>query len=54
MLVALNFSAREQEVSLPAGKAEAVLSTRLDREGPVDQGGVRLRPSEGLLLRERR
>ena len=49
-LVLLNFSAEEQEVTLPAEEAWSVaLSTLLDRNGKAEQT-LRLRPFEGVIL----
>jgi alpha-glucosidase len=51
-LVALNFSAAEQIVSLPdlVGFAEVLLSTHLDREGAVDLHSIKLRANEGCIV----
>jgi alpha-glucosidase len=50
-LVALNFSAQEQIVSLPGqGQGRVLLSTHLDREGLVPFSQMHLRGNEGLLL----
>jgi alpha-glucosidase len=51
-LVALNFSGAEQIVPLPAlaSSAEVLLSTHLDREGPVDSDNLRLRADEGCVV----
>jgi alpha-glucosidase len=51
-LVALNFSAAEQIVSLPdlASFAEVLLSTHLDREGAVDLRSLKLREHEGCIV----
>jgi alpha-glucosidase len=50
-LVALNFSAQDQIVALPGqGQARLLLSTHLDREGPIPLSEVQLRGNEGLLL----
>jgi len=50
-LVALNFSAQDQMVTLPGqGQGRLLLSTRLDREGLITLSEVHLRGNEGLLL----
>jgi alpha-glucosidase len=50
-LVALNFSAQEQVVTLPnQGQGRLLLSTYLDREGPIPLSEVHLRGNEGLLI----
>jgi alpha-glucosidase len=49
LLVALNFSDREQKLSL-AGSGKIVLSTTLDREGEVDLADFRLRANEGCII----
>jgi alpha-glucosidase len=50
-LVALNFSAQDQIVALPGqGQARLLLSTHVDREGPIPLSEVQLRGNEGLLL----
>jgi alpha-glucosidase len=50
-LVALNFSAQDQIVTLPGqGQGRLLLSTRLDREGLIPLSEVYLRGNEGLLL----
>jgi alpha-glucosidase len=50
-LVALNFSAQEQIVTLPElGQARILLSTRVNREGPIPLTEIRLRENEGLLI----
>ena len=48
-LVALNFSAQDQVVTLP-GQGRVLLSTHLDREGPLLLSEVHLRENEGLLI----
>jgi alpha-glucosidase len=53
IVVALNFGTGEPQVTLPWSEADVVLSTSLDREGPIGGGNVRLRPAEGLVLRQR-
>jgi len=50
-VVALNFSAHEQVVSLPEqGQGRLLLSTHLDHEGPMALGEMHLRGNEGLLI----
>ena len=50
-LVVLNFSAQEQVVTLPKqGQGRLLLSTYLDREGPIPLTEVHLRGNEGLLM----
>jgi alpha-glucosidase len=50
-LVALNFSAQDQVVILPGqGQGRLLLSTHLDREGPIPLSEVHLRGNEGLLI----
>ena len=50
-LVALNFSAQDQVVTLPGqGQGNIVLSTCLDREGTLDLSAAHLRGNEGLLV----
>jgi alpha-glucosidase len=51
LLVALNFSGRDQPVELPySGTGKIVLSTTMDRKGDVDLSGFQLNPNEGLLI----
>jgi hypothetical protein len=51
MMVALNFTGRPLEVaSLSPGRI--ALSTGLDRRGEVVTGGLRLGPTEGVVLEE--
>ena len=51
VLVALNFSAQEQKLSLPElGKGRIVLSTALDREGDVNLVDFNLRENEGCII----
>jgi alpha-glucosidase len=51
LLVALNFSAQEQELTLPeAGSGKIVLSTDLDREGEMNIAGFTLRANEGCVI----
>lgn len=50
-LVALNFSAQDQIVTLPEqGQGRVLLSTHVDREGLIPLSEVHLRGNEGLLL----
>jgi glycosidase len=50
-LVALNFSNREQRLTLPSlGEAVMVVSTHLDRSGSVDPSALSLRANEGLIM----
>ncbi|QBD77540.1 DUF3459 domain-containing protein [Ktedonosporobacter rubrisoli] len=50
-LVALNFSAQEQEIHLAIrGRGHVALSTSMDRDGAIDLSALRLRPNEGLLI----
>ena len=50
-LVALNFSAQDQVVTLPGqGQGRVLLSTYLDREGVIPLSEVHLRGNEGLLI----
>ncbi|RPH74407.1 DUF3459 domain-containing protein, partial [bacterium] len=51
LLVALNFSAREQTLNLPGlGKGQILLSTGLDREEQVDLNNLVLRANEGCVI----
>jgi alpha-glucosidase len=51
VLVALNFSAHDQTLSLPGfGKGAVVLSTNLDRQGEADLSAFSLRANEGCIL----
>jgi len=51
VLVALNFSAQEQRVSLPAlDIGTVVISTNLDREGSVSLAKLVLRGNEGVIV----
>ncbi|MFZ5915990.1 MAG: alpha-amylase family glycosyl hydrolase [Chloroflexota bacterium] len=53
ILVALNFSEKEQRLALPAQAkiaSSAVLSTHLDRDGALDLTGFALRGNEGLIV----
>ncbi len=51
MLVALNFSADEQRLSLPdLGSGRLVISTHLDREGTIDLAALHLRGHEGVIV----
>jgi alpha-glucosidase len=50
-LVALNFSSKEQKLSLPElGTGRIVLSSVLDREGEVDLADFNLRANEGCII----
>ncbi len=50
-LVALNVSAQDQVVKLPGlGRGSIVLSTQMDREGPIDLSEFHLRGNEGCLI----
>jgi alpha-glucosidase len=51
LLVALNFSDREQAVALPAGRTELVLSTDDERTALPGGRQVALGPDEGVILR---
>jgi alpha-glucosidase len=51
MLVALNFSGEEQNLSLPRfGTGRIILSTMMDRMDEVDLGTFTLRPNEGCII----
>jgi glycosidase len=51
VLVALNFSSQERRLSLPAlGGGSIVVSTELDRAGPVDLTNAVLRAEEGVIV----
>ena len=51
LLVALNFSTRDQEISIPTlGTGKIVLSTLLDREEEVELAGFNLRANEGCII----
>jgi alpha-glucosidase len=51
-LVALNFTDQPQTLSLPlSGRAELIVSTQMDREGPQDLASFTLRGDEGCLLK---
>lgn len=51
VIVALNFSNREQKLSLPnLETGKVVLSTSLDREGEVSLSGFSLRGNEGCII----
>jgi alpha-glucosidase len=51
MLVALNFSAQDQKLSLPQlGKGKVILSTMMDREDEVDLSDFTLRANEGRII----
>jgi alpha-glucosidase len=52
-LIALNFSPDEQVVTFSEqGRGRILLSTSLDREGPVALGEIHLRGNEGLLIED--
>ncbi|HEX2911161.1 MAG TPA: alpha-amylase family glycosyl hydrolase [Chloroflexia bacterium] len=51
LLVALNFSGKEETVKLDQpGQGNVLLSTRLDREGPVDLSAITLRAHEACII----
>jgi alpha-glucosidase len=51
VVVALNFSAKEQKLNLPeTGNGRIVLSTALDREGEVNLADFKLRGNEGCII----
>ncbi|HTN83170.1 MAG TPA: alpha-amylase family glycosyl hydrolase [Sorangium sp.] len=51
VLVALNFSNDACEVRLPGVRlGELLVSTHLDREGALGEGGLALRPAEGCVV----
>jgi alpha-glucosidase len=51
LVVALNFSAQEQQLSLPELRTgKIVLSTGLDRDGEVDVANLVLRANEGCII----
>jgi glycosidase len=51
VLVALNFSDQDQRLSLPSfDKGTIVISTELDRAGPIDLAHVVLRANEGVII----
>jgi alpha-glucosidase len=51
VIVALNFSEKEQRLSLPQSEeGKVMLSTMLDREGNVHLVDFRLRPNEGCII----
>ena len=53
-LVALNFTSEPRRLAIPRESAveggKALLSTHLDRSGPVSLAALELRPDEGLLI----
>jgi alpha-glucosidase len=53
VLVVLNFGDGERLLRLPDGAAEVLVSTHLDREGPVDNRSLPLRAAEGCVIRLR-
>lgn len=51
ILIALNFSSRPLEITLPQlTGGQILLSTELDREGQIDTGHLELRPHEGIMI----
>ena len=51
VLVALNFSSKEQKLRLPElGTGRIVLSTALDRESEVDLADFNLRGNQGCII----
>lgn len=51
LLVALNFSGKEQKLGLPfTGTGKILLSTNMDRSGNVELAELSLRPNEGCLI----
>jgi alpha-glucosidase len=52
LLIALNFGNSPQRLTLPddVGNARVLLSTQLDRDDEVANGGTNLRPAEGIIL----
>ena len=51
LLITLNFSGAPREIALPEGEgARVILSTHLDREGPVGGAVLALRPNEGVIV----
>ncbi|MEW6749377.1 MAG: DUF3459 domain-containing protein [Candidatus Latescibacterota bacterium] len=51
VLVAINFGDQEHTFGVPfSGQGELVVSTALDRQGPVPLDAVRLRPHEGWVV----
>jgi glycosidase len=51
VLVALNFSAHDQKLSLPKlGTGKILLSTALDREGVENLADFNLRANEGCII----
>src|SRR5262249_38059078 len=50
VLVALSFSDGERQLRLPDGDGELLVSTYLDREGPVDGRSLSLRAAEGCVI----
>jgi len=51
MMVILNFSENEKNLTLPGGQGTLLLSTFLDRRGILDFNGIHLRGQEGLLIK---
>ncbi|MEA3376945.1 MAG: alpha-amylase family glycosyl hydrolase [Chloroflexota bacterium] len=50
ILVALNFSDQQQDLTLPAGGGTIAVSTHLDRTGSIDPTALSLRGNEGLII----
>ena len=52
VLVVLNFSDQDRRIALPTlGAGEIVISTGLDRSGPVKLADCVLRGNEGLIIK---
>jgi alpha-glucosidase len=50
-LITLNFSDQEQTLTLPQlNRGQILISTHLDREGPLDLASFNLRAAEGLVI----
>ncbi len=49
-VITLNFSSREQRLSLPVDNGRVALSTHLDRAEPLATAGLILRPHEGVII----
>jgi alpha-glucosidase len=53
--IALNFSAEARQVNIPIGTdGEILLSTHMDRQGPVSLNNLKLRSFEGVVIRPRK
>ena len=50
LFVALNFESEPATVPIPAGSGRILLSTDLDRDGPVPADGLQLRGDEGVIV----